>query len=394
MNELINSPLLITVIGLFPLIIAFKKARPLFLRFFLPAEAIILFSGQLLKKVTAIPRPFWHQPQVLGVASNIPQDYSFPSLHAALATFFAWALSYFYPRLAWLWFGIMTGIAYSRVSLGLHYFTDVIAGFILGTICFWFFYFLSHNRRALQWGQDPNARRKLIHLFYGLLLVFLLEYRFLSPFNLLLWTIFLGLLSLNSAFLPRRIKNLILYFERQRETSFTYFERQRETGPAYFERQRETGPAYFERQRETGPAYFERQRETSSAQFEPQPSHRFLALGPLFFTLSSLLAVLIFSRPIALAAILNLAIGDSVNALIGSFWSPNPPRKKRLAASIAAYLVVVLATVQYLPLKVAALASLGTLALEFSDPRIKGRKIDDNLFIPLVSGILMTLLTP
>ena len=372
MNELINSPLLITAIGLSPLIIAFKKARPLFLRFFLPAEAIILFSGQLLKKVTAIPRPFWHQPQVLGVASNIPQDYSFPSLHTALATFFAWALSYFYPRLAWLWFGIMTGIAYSRVSLGLHYFTDVIAGFILGTICFWFFYFLSHNRRALQWGQDPNARRKLIHLFYGLLLVFLLEYRFLSPFNLLLWTIFLGLLSLNSAFLPRRIKNLILYFERQRETSFTYFERQRETGPAYFERQR----------------------ETSSAQFEPQPSHRFLALGPLFFTLSSLLAVLIFSRPIALAAILNLAIGDSVNALIGSFWSPNPPRKKRLAASIAAYLVVVLATVQYLPLKVAALASLGTLALEFSDPRIKGRKIDDNLFIPLVSGILMTLLTP
>jgi len=336
MNEIINSRLIIVLIGVIPLLVGFLKKRKLFLRLFLPSETLVLFVGQIVKKITAIPRPFWQQPQVLGVISNIPTDYSFPSLHTALSTLFAWILSSIYPKLCWLWFGIMAIIAYSRIRLGLHYPQDIIGGFALATIAFWFFYLLAHNQKTLKWGKNPNTRRKLVHLFYGLFLVFLLEYGFINKQLLLIWTGFLFLITIISPLMPVGMRNLILYFERNQKAQF-------------------------------------------------------LAIGPLLFTFSSLLAVSLFRQNIALAAILNLAIGDSVNALVGSFWPRE--KKKRLTASLAAYLAVTLIASQYIPLKISATSSLATLLLEFSEPKIGERKIDDNFFIPLLSGTLMTILS-
>jgi len=334
MNELINSKLIIILIGIIPLIFGLLKKRAFFLKIFLPSEVLVILAGYIIKKTTAIPRPFWQQPQVLGVVSNIPKDYSFPSFHTALATLFAWIFSYIYPALSWLWFSIMFIIAYSRIKLGLHYPRDIFGGFLVATVAFWLFYLITHRQRALNQRENPNVRRKIVHFFYGLFLVFLIEYNFLNRGLFLFWTGLLLLLTLLSPFLPQKIRGFILYFERDQKS-------------------------------------------------------RFLAIGPLLFTTSSLVSLFIFPKNIAMVAILNLAIGDSINALVGSFGKET--KQKRLTASFAAYLAATLIAIQYVPLKISAISNLATFLFEFSEPKIGGKKIDDNLLIPIISGATILL---
>ncbi len=327
----LNSPFLIVFLSIIPLVIGFIKKREYFLALFLPAESVTIFIGQLVKKITAYPRPFLKDPQVLGIHTNIPQDYSFPSLHTAVVTIFAWILTFIFPELSWLWFAILVVVAYSRVALGLHYPQDIFGGFFIATFIFWGIYLMAQSKKALAWKKNPNIRRKIIHLFYGFLLVFLLDYQILSRRLFFYWLIAVLFIVLISPFLPSGIRKIISYFERNKKA-------------------------------------------------------KFLVIGPLLFTLSAFTSWMIFPRNIALAAILNLAIGDSVNALTGSFLQ-NSGQKKRLEAAIASFFAVTLITSQYVPLIPAVTGGLVTLALEFSEPKIKGKKIDDNLLIPLFSGL-------
>lgn len=338
----LNSNWLIAIIIVAPLMAVLVKKRKYFLKLFLPTESITIFLVQTTKKLTAQTRPFLHQPQVLGVASNIPSDFSFPSLHTALGTLFAWIMSSVYPKFSWLWFGMLTAIAVSRVELGFHYPRDIFGGFLLATFIFWFFYLLAKTKKALGWSQDVNIRRKLVHLFYGLILVFLLDYQLVSDKQFFYWLVFSFLVVILSPILPDAFRKIINYFEREK-------------------------------------------------------SKKFLALGPFLFTLSSFLSWFIFSKNIAIASIINLAVGDSVNALAGSFWragkkTGKEKSKKRIGAALAAAFAALLINSQYLSFGQAAAGSLATLLFEFSEPKINGKRVDDNFLIPLVAGLTMTLL--
>lgn len=70
-------------------------------------------------------------------------DPSFPSAHAALSFMMATILAHRFPRYRILFYVLAGFIAWTRLYLGLHYPTDVIAGALLGFgISKGFFYYL------------------------------------------------------------------------------------------------------------------------------------------------------------------------------------------------------------------------------------------------------------
>ena len=105
--------------------------------------ASVLASGiisTLLKLIVERPRPFDLYPELEKLSAG--GSYSFPSGHTADAFAFATAICIAYPRWyviipAYAWAG---AVGYSRMDLGVHYPSDVMAGVIIGAatsvICF------------------------------------------------------------------------------------------------------------------------------------------------------------------------------------------------------------------------------------------------------------------
>ncbi|MCB1999067.1 MAG: phosphatase PAP2 family protein [Rhodoferax sp.] len=90
-----------------------------------------------IKALLPMPRPF-----MLGLGTAwLPHAGSagFPSSHASVAFAFAVAVAMQTPRRigAWAALAMATLIAWSRISLGLHFPFDVAAGAVLGTVCGW-----------------------------------------------------------------------------------------------------------------------------------------------------------------------------------------------------------------------------------------------------------------
>ncbi len=61
-----------------------------------------------------------------------PDKFSFPSGHTMTAFSIALVLSYFYPGLEGMLFFAALSIAFSRIVLGMHFLSDVLAGMVLG----------------------------------------------------------------------------------------------------------------------------------------------------------------------------------------------------------------------------------------------------------------------
>ncbi len=85
-----------------------------------------------IKRVTGRPRPYQAHPSIVRVAAALDR-YSFPSGHTLHAVCFTTLVVGEYPD-PWTWilvpFSVL--VAMSRVTLGLHYPTDVLAGGSLG----------------------------------------------------------------------------------------------------------------------------------------------------------------------------------------------------------------------------------------------------------------------
>lgn len=86
---------------------------------------------QLLKRVVARPRPsdaFGHPLALV----PLPDQFSFPSGHAAAATAVATTAAIAHPWAASLVLPLAALVSYSRVALRVHHASDVLAGVILG----------------------------------------------------------------------------------------------------------------------------------------------------------------------------------------------------------------------------------------------------------------------
>ncbi len=87
----------------------------------------------ILKKLFCRLRPC-HIFDDLRLIAGCGGLYGFPSNHAANSFTLAFVFSFFYRRLTVFFFSMATLVCISRVYLGKHYLSDVVAGAILGVL--------------------------------------------------------------------------------------------------------------------------------------------------------------------------------------------------------------------------------------------------------------------
>lgn len=88
---------------------------------------------KLLKQRTLRPRPF-EVIQAISLGTAPLDKFSFPSGHTLHAVTFTLVVLNYYPVLAWLLIPFTVLVAASRLVLGLHYPSDVLAGAAIGAV--------------------------------------------------------------------------------------------------------------------------------------------------------------------------------------------------------------------------------------------------------------------
>lgn len=327
--------------------------------------ALALEIAFLAKMIFQVPRPF----ELLEIANIVGgRGFSFPSQH----TTFVFAVLPFLSRgfkseaslheqklLApgrtpilgtpainlqpyfWFWLIFSVLISFSRLYTGVHYLSDLFGGIFLGlAIGFGLRALESRTHFIVKFFHHIHdkfeLRRQIGHLLIGITIIFLFQIHLLTINFLFIILIIGGLISL----LSKKYRLPIIY------PLLTYFER-------------------------------------------PKHMARFPGRGSFFMVLGCLLALVVFSKPIAFAAIAILAIGDSFTNIFGryfgSFKNPFNP-KKNIEGTLFAILVATLAAWYFIPFKAAFWASTAAMVIESLDIKIKRFEIDDNILVPLVAG--------
>lgn len=101
--------------------------------------AILMFAGltityylsDIIKDLVARPRPFLALADVKLIMKA--KDFSFPSTHAMQAFMAACVLSNYFKRPV-IFYSLAALVAVSRVCIGVHYPTDILAGALLGIV--------------------------------------------------------------------------------------------------------------------------------------------------------------------------------------------------------------------------------------------------------------------
>ena len=181
-----------------------------------------------------------------------------------------------------------------------------------------------------------ELNRQVFHILFGLIIVILLVYGFLSD-KIILGLILIGILL---SFLSRRIKvpiirNLLHRFEREKEI------------------------------------------------------RKFPGKGIIFYLAGIYIVLILFPREVAMASIMILALGDSVSHLYGLHYGKiNHPLSstKFLEGTIAGFIAGFIGAFVFLPWHEAFFASLAAMIVEAVEIKIGTEQVDDNLIVPVVAG--------
>ncbi len=95
------------------------------------AAALLVYRW--IKHRTHRPRPYARDDRIHALVSPL-DEFSFPSGHTLHAVSFTLVALGHYPLLAWLLIPFTVAVAASRVVLGLHYPSDVLAATAIGTV--------------------------------------------------------------------------------------------------------------------------------------------------------------------------------------------------------------------------------------------------------------------
>ena len=127
----------------------------------------------------------------------------------------------------------------------------------------------------------------------------------------------------------------------------------------------------------------------------PEDLKYFPGKGSFFLVLGALLAVVLFPKDIALAAISIMAVGDAITTIIGTYFgkikNPFNPRK-HLEGTVLAIVVSTLAAFFFVDFQKAFVGSFIGMIFESMTGRYISQILDDNLIITLIAGIAMKML--
>ncbi len=113
--------------------------------------------------------------------------------------------------------------------------------------------------------------------------------------------------------------------------------------------------------------------------------------GFIAYLIGALLVITLFEKDIAMASIIILALGDSFSRLIGPFGRIKHPfnNTKFLEGVIAGIIAASLGAMLLVRPSEAIIASFFAMALEGFNLKLFKFKIDDNITIPLIAGIVI-----
>jgi dolichol kinase/membrane-associated phospholipid phosphatase len=275
-------------------------------------------------------------------------QYTFPSIHAFIASFLA-TFSYFKSKkyFPYILF-ICLSIGILRVSMGIHYFSDIQVSALLASLITYFSINLDDKLGFFSWFFDTlqnelELRRQLLHLIVGTILIILFISQLLTKEILLVVTligIFLSILC--------RFKNLPLITK-----VLNIFERDHDI-------------------------------------------NTFPGKGVVFMFLGTTITFYVFPPHIAMASLTILTIGDSLTHMVGKYLgSIKTPLNshKNIEGFIMGALFSALFAAFFVPFPYALIASFIVMFIELLTVKIGKYKIDDNLYLTIISGfILFTLM--
>jgi len=116
--------------------------------------------------------------------------------------------------------------------------------------------------------------------------------------------------------------------------------------------------------------------------------------GALYFFVGLLLVLALFPKDVALASVIIFSIGDSIATMVGMRVGriKHPlSSTKFLEGSAAGFVWALLGALLFVPPLEALAASFFAMAVEGID-FIKGRRVEDNITVPLVAGVTIMIM--
>jgi len=335
----------IVFLGSLILAAALKHKKYRFLVFMCLTAIIAFETAFLLKLIFQVPRPYlFETTDPVLVASG----YAFPSIHTALMCSLLPYIKYIFGNKSRYFIYIFIGlIILSRSYLGVHSLSDIAAGGFIGLFSTYGLLAYEKKYHFITWFESRitdklELRRQAAHFIIGISIVVLLKLQLLNAYILFLVTLIGGILIL----FARKIRIPIIH------KILEIFER-------------------------------------------PHHMAKFPGRGSFFLVLGAALTTFIFDKNIAMAAIMIVAVGDSITNIVGRYFGKITNlfnEKKKLEGTVIAVILSTLAALIFVPIWPAFLGSLVSMSFESLDLGWKKRnfEIDDNIMIPFVAGIIMT----